>query len=127
SDHAEPGQAIAAQFEWYAERDLTKDVDLRFRWRLQSTGEILGERTVPISPGLPTTQWPDDELFHNLIQVRTPLDLPAGLYWLEIGVTAPESLFVRLPFEITNSSRIFDPPPYQTPIHEQFGNGLHLL
>jgi hypothetical protein len=71
--------------------------------------------------------WPDDELFHNLIQVRTPLNLPAGIYWLEVGVTARESLFVRLPFRVTNSSRLFDPPQYQTPIDETFGNGLQLL
>jgi 4-amino-4-deoxy-L-arabinose transferase-like glycosyltransferase len=127
ANQAEPGQAFAAQFEWYAERDLVEDVDLRLRWRLQSTGEILGERTVRISPGLPTTQWPDDELFHNLLQVRTPLDLPAGIYWLEIGVTTPESLFVRLPFRITNSSRLFNPPSYQTPVDETFGTGLRLL
>jgi hypothetical protein len=123
----EPGQAFAADFNWYAERDLTEDVDLRVRWRLQSTGELLGERTVRISPGLATTHWPDDELFHNLIQVRTPLDLPAGNYWLEIGVTSPQSHYVRLPLRITNSSRIFNPPAYQTPVDESFGSGLHLL
>jgi mannosyltransferase len=127
ADQVEPGQAFPAQFQWYAERDLKQDVDLSFRWRLQSTGEIQGDRTLRISPGLPTTQWPDDELFHNLIQVRAPLDLPAGDYWLEIGVTAPESLFVRLPFVVTNSSRIFNPPGYQTPIDQIFGSGLHLL
>ncbi len=59
--------------------------------------------------------------------MRTPLDLAAGIYWLEIGVTAPDSLFVRFPFQITNSSRLFNPPAYQTPIDELFGNGLHLL
>jgi hypothetical protein len=127
ANQAEPGQAFAAQFKWYAERDLKKDVDLRFRWRLQSTGEVMGERTVRISPGLPTTQWPDDELFHNLIQVRTPLALPAGIYWLEIGVTTPESVYLRLPFRVTNSSRLFTPPAYQTPLDEVFGSGLHLL
>lgn len=127
ANQAEPGQAFAAGFDWYAERDLTQDVDLLFRWRLQNTGEILGERTTRISPGLPTTQWPDDEKFHNLIQVRTPLNLPAGIYWLEIGVTAPESLFLRLPFRVTNSSRLFAPPPFQTPIGETFGTGLNLL
>jgi hypothetical protein len=127
ANQVEPGQAFAAQFEWYAERDLTRDVDLRFRWRLQSTGEILADRTLRISPGLPTTQWPDDELFHNLMQVRAPLNLPAGIYWLEIGVTDPESLYVRLPFRVTNSSRLFNPPAYQTPVNALFGNGLHLL
>ena len=127
ANQAEPGQAFSAQFEWYAERDLKEDVDLRFRWRLQSTGEVLGERIVRISPGLPTTQWPDDELFHNLIQVRTPLALPAGIYWLEIGATSPQSVAVRLPFRVTNSSRLFNPPAYQTPLDETFGEGLHLL
>jgi mannosyltransferase len=127
ANQVEPGQAFAAQFNWYAERDLPQDVDLHFRWRLQSTGEVLAELTQPISPGLPTTQWPDDELFHSLVQVRTPLHLPAGIYWLEVGVTAPESLFVRLPFRVTTSSRIFSPPAYQTPINEVFGSGLHLL
>jgi hypothetical protein len=127
ANQAEPGQSFVAQFDWYAERDLTQDVDLRFRWRLQSTGEIIAERTAKISPGLPTTQWPDDELYHNLIQVRTPLNLPAGIYWLEIGVTSPDSLSVRLPFRITNSSRLFTPPPYQTAVNETFGTGLHLL
>jgi hypothetical protein len=42
-------------------------------------------------------------------------------------VTARESLFVRLPFRVTNSSRLFNPPAYQTPIDQLFGNGLHLL
>jgi hypothetical protein len=127
ANQAEPGQAFAAQFNWYAERDLKKDVDLHLRWRLQSTGEVLGDQTVRISPGLPTTRWPDDELFHNLLQFRTPLDLPAGVYWLEVGVTTPESLYVRLPFRVTNSSRIFKPPAYQTPIDQFFGDNLHLL
>lgn len=127
ANQVEPGQAFAGEFNWYAERDLTEDVDLRLRWRLQSTGEILGDRIVRVSPGLPTTQWPDDELFHNLIQVRTPLDLPAGIYWLEIGVTSPQSRFVRLPFRVTSSSRLFTPPTYQTPVDELFDDNLHLL
>jgi hypothetical protein len=127
ANQTEPGQAFAAQFNWYVEDRLESDVDLRLQWRLQRTGELLGEQRVRISPGLPTTRWRDDELLHNLVEIRTPLDLPAGIYWLEIGFTTPESQFLRLPFRVTGSSRLFDPPAYQTPIDELLGDTLHLL
>jgi hypothetical protein len=127
ANQAEPGQAFAAEFNWYAERDVKVDFDLRLRWRLQRTGEVLGEQTLRVSPGLPTTRWPDDELLHNIKQLRTPLDLPAGIYWLEVGLTAPGSLFVRIPFQVSGSSRLFEPPPYQTPVDALFGDTLKLL
>jgi mannosyltransferase len=127
ADQAEPGQAFAANFEWYAEDNPEIDMNVRMRWRLQRTGEILGEQVVRISPGLPTSQWPDDELLRNLAEFRAPLDLPADNYWLEIGMTTPESLAVRVPFRITGSSRLFNPPPFNTPVDEVFGESLHLL
>jgi hypothetical protein len=127
ANQAEPGQAFAAAFNWYAERDVKSDFDLRVRWRFQRTGEILGEQIMPVSPGLRTMQWPDDELLHNVKQLRTPLDLPAGPYWLEVGLTAPASRFVRLPFHVTDSSRLFNPPAYNTPVDETFGGVLKLL
>ena len=42
-------------------------------------------------------------------------------------MTTPESLAVRVPFRITGSSRLFNPPPYNTPVDEVFGERLHLL
>ncbi len=124
---AEPGQAFMVDFNWYAEDNPEDDMALRFRWRNQRTGDLVSERTVTISPGLSTSHWPDDELLRNLTEIRTPLNLPADNYWLEIGLTSPESLYVRVPFRITDSSRLFSPPPYQTPVNVLLDDRLTLL
>jgi mannosyltransferase len=124
---AEPGQAFGLEVQWYAEERPTQDVNLRLRWRQRSTGDLMGEQTLRISPGLPTSHWPDDELLRALLQARPPLNLAPDIYWLEIGVTAPESLAIRLPFAITGSSRLFTPPFYNTPVGITFGDVLHLL
>lgn len=127
ADRAEPGLAFPIEFYWYPEDRLEVDVDLRFRWRLQRTGEVLGEQAARISPGYPSSQWNDDEQYRSLMQLRPPLDLPPGNYWLEIGLNRPESLFVRVPFEITASSRLYEAPYYNTPVDELFGDRLKLL
>src|SRR5690606_3202586 len=52
---------------------------------------------------------------------------PADDYWLEIGPSAPGSKFVRVPFRILGSSRLFVAPSYTTPVDARFGDTLHLL
>ncbi len=126
ANHAEPGQGFPIEFQWYAEDTPETDMGVRLRWRLQQTGEVLGEQILRLSPGQPTSRWPDDERLRNLAEVRPPLDLPAASYWLEIGMTDPASLAVRKPFQVTGSSRIFAPPPFQTPIGAHFGERLLL-
>lgn len=127
ADRSEPGLDFPIEFHWYAEEPIEVDADLRFRWRLQQTGELLGEQTVRLSPGFPTSHWDDDELFRNVVQLRPQLNLPPGIYWLEIGLNQADSLFVRVPFQITGSSRLFDPPFYNTPVDALFGDRLRLL
>jgi 4-amino-4-deoxy-L-arabinose transferase-like glycosyltransferase len=127
TEQAEPGQAFAAELHWYAEEKPPADYDLLLRWRLRAGEEIFGRQIIPLTPALPTSQWPDDELLRTLHQLRPPLDLPAGDYWLEVGLTAPDSGFVRVPFRVLGSSRIFSPPTYRTPIDQVFGPTLHLL
>lgn len=127
TEQAEPGQAFAAELYWYAEETPASDFDLRLRWRLRATDEVVGEQTVRLSPDLPTSRWPDDELMHTLYSLRPPLYLPADDYWLEIGPSAPGSKFVRVPFRILGSSRLFVAPSYTTPVDARFGDTLHLL
>ncbi len=125
-EQAEPGQAFAAELYWYAEEKPPTDFDLRLRWRLRATDEVVGEQTIRLSPDLPTSQWPDDELLHTVHSLRPPLNLPADDYWLEVGLTAPGSEPVRVPFRVLGSSRIFSIPAYVTPVDAVFGDLLHL-
>lgn len=127
TEQSEQGQPFAAQLHWYAEEKPPADYDLRLRWRLRATDEIAAEQTIRLTPGLPTSRWPDDELLRTLHVLRPPLNLPADDYWLEVGLTAPNSEFVRVPFRVQGSSRIFDAPAFVTPLDTVFGGILHLL
>jgi hypothetical protein len=126
TEQAEPGQAFAAELNWYAEEKPPSDYDLRLRWRLRATDELVGEQTLRLTPELPTSQWPDDELLRIVFQLRPPLDLAADDFWLEVGLSAAQSSFVRVPFRVLGSSRIFAPPPYGTDVDVTFGDALHL-
>ncbi len=99
------------------------DYDLLVRWRLRDSDEIVEQETLSLS-NLPTSQWPDDELMERHALRRRSAS--PGDYWLEIGVTAPESTFIRVPFRVLRSTRIFQPPPIRTPIEQNFGESLHL-
>ncbi|HXF62538.1 MAG TPA: hypothetical protein VNK95_13035, partial [Caldilineaceae bacterium] len=127
AEQAEPGQAFAAELHWYAEEKPPDDYDLLLRWRLRADNALAGEQRLRLTPAQPTSRWPDDELLRTLFQLRPPLDLPADDYWLEVGLTAPASNFVRVPFRVLGSSRIFTPPPYATAVDAVFGDRLHLL
>lgn len=126
AEQAEPGQVFAAELHWYAEDTPEDDFELRLRWRLRSTDDMLGEQTIRLSPALPTSRWPDDELLRTVHPLRPPLNLPADDYWLEVGLTAPDSQFVRVPFRVLGSSRIFNVPAYVTPVDAAFGERLYL-
>ena len=127
TEQAEPGQLFGAEIHWYAEEKMKGDYDLLARWRLRSDNSLQGEQTIPLTPEWPTSKWPDDELMHTLHQLRPPLRLAPGDYWVEVGLTAPGSGFVRLPFHILSSTRMFAPPPYATKVNISFGQGLRLL
>lgn len=127
AEQAEPGQAVAIELHWYAEEEPQDAYDLQLRWRTRRTDEIVGRQVLRLSPRLPTDRWPDDEVLRSLLEIRPPLDLPADDYWLEVGVTAPNSSFVRVPFRVLGSSRIFVPPPVNTPLDVNFADQLHLL
>jgi 4-amino-4-deoxy-L-arabinose transferase-like glycosyltransferase len=127
AEQAEPGQAFAVELHWYAEERPPADYDLLLRWRTRANDALMGEQVVRLTPLLPTGRWPDDELLRQIIQLRPPLNLPADDYWLEVGLTAPESRFVRVPFRVLGSSRIYQPPPYRTVVDVVFGEMLHLL
>ena len=125
AEQAEPGQLVQAEIRWYAEEKPPGDYDLLVRWRLRDSDEIVEQETLSLS-NLPTSQWPDDELMRTAHALRPPLGIAPGDYWLEIGVTAPESTFIRVPFRVLRSTRIFQPPPIRTPIEQNFGESLHL-
>ncbi len=127
TEQAEPGQAFAIELHWYAEERPPADYDLLLRWRTRAGDERMGEQVVRLTPQLPTGRWPDDELLRQVVQLRPPLNLPADDYWLEVGLTAPDSRFVRVPFRVLGSSRIYQPPPYRTNVDIIFGEMLHLL
>ena len=127
AEQAEPGQAFPMELHWYAEERPPDDYDLLLRWRLRDSGESLGEQTIRLTPQLPTSLWPDDERLRQIVPVRPPLNLPPDDYWLEVGITASDSNFVRLPFRVLGSSRIFAAPPTNTPLDVTFGESLHLL
>ena len=126
-EQAEPGQLVGMELRWYAEERPAYDYDLLVRWQTRDDDVLAGEQILPLSPDFPTGAWPDDELLRTQHQLRPPLNLPAGDYWLEVGLTAPGSTFVRVPFRVLGSSRIFNPPPYLTEVDETFGEALHLL
>ncbi|MFN2200701.1 MAG: glycosyltransferase family 39 protein [Caldilineaceae bacterium] len=126
AEKAEPGELIPAEMHWYAEEKPPGDYELLLRWRLRSSGEIVDEERFSLST-LPTSHWPDDELLRTVHTFRAPLGLQPGEYWLDIGLSAPDSSFVRLPFQILRSTRMFRAPPVTTPIDETFGDNLHLL
>ena len=127
TEQAEPGQAFGAELHWYAEERPVDDYNLLLRWRSRATDELMGEQVVRLTPQLPTSQWPDDELLRQVIQLRPPLNLPADDFWLDVGLTTPESSFVNAPFRVLGSSRIYVPPPYRTTVDVVFGEMLHLL
>ena len=126
-EQAEPGQLLGMELRWYAEERPMDDYDLLVRWRLRDNNLLVGEQTLLLSPDLSTNGWPDDELLRTQHQLRPPLNLPADDYWLEVGLTAPDSTFVRVPFRVLGSSRIFNPPPYRTEVGAEFGDSLHLM
>ncbi len=127
TEQAEPGELVGSEIHWYAEEKVPGDYDLLVRWRLRSDNEIVGEETIPLAPKWRTSRWPDDELIRTLVQFRPPLNLAPDDYWLEIGLTAPTSTFVRVPFRVLGSTRVFRPPPYATKIDVIFNRVLHLL
>ena len=126
AEQAEPGELVPAELHWYAEEKPPGDYDLLIRWRLRSTDEIVQEERFALAD-LPTSQWPDDELMRTHHALRPPLRIAGGDYWLEIGLTAPDSAFVRVPFRVLRSTRIFQPPPVTTQVKETFGESLELL
>ncbi len=123
---AEPGELVPAQMNWYAEEKPPGDYELLMRWRLRSSNEVIQEEQFTLSD-LPMSQWPDDELMRSVYAMRAPLGLAPGEYWLEIGLTAPDSSFVRLPFRVLRSTRIFRPPTVTTAVDESFGDSLQLV
>ena len=105
AEQAEPGQLVQAEIRWYAEEKPPGDYDLLVRWRLRDSDEIVEQETLSLS-NLPTSQWPDDELMRTAHALRPPLGIAPGDYWLEIGVTAPESTFIRVPFRVLRSTHL---------------------
>ena len=127
TEQAEPGQAFAVEFHWFADTPIADAYDLRLRWRFRDGEEVAAEQTLRLTPQLPTARWPTREMLRNVLQLRPPLNLPPADYWLEISLTAPYSNAIRVPFRVLGSSRIFIPPPYRTPVDVYFGDQLHLL
>lgn len=125
-EQAEPGQVVHTEIRWYAEEKPPGDYELLVRWRLRSSDEIVEKQIMPLS-NLPTSQWPDDELMRTLHALRPPLGIPPGDYWLEVGITAPDSAFIRVPFRVLRSTRIFQSPRVLTEIKQTFGDSLNLL
>ncbi len=126
AEQAEPGQTVQTQLVWYAEEKPPGDYELLVRWRLRSSDEIVQQETISLST-LPTSQWPDDERMRTLHALRPPLRIAPGDYWLEIGLTAPDSGFIRVPFRVLRSTRIFQSPPVRTEVDLSFGDSLQLL
>ncbi|MCC9076965.1 glycosyltransferase family 39 protein [Litorilinea aerophila] len=127
AEEAEPGQAFGLEIHWYAEEKMPGDYRLRVRWRQRSDNRLVGEQELPMPTTLPTSQWEDDQRIRTIHQLRPPLNLAPDDYWLEVGLTAPESTFARLPFRVLGSTRLFTPPPFATPVGEDFGGVLRLL
>jgi hypothetical protein len=126
-EQAEPGQAIPVEILWYAEEKPPGDYNLIAAWRMRETNEIVGTEVIVLTPALRTSQWPDDEVLRTLLLLRPPLHLAPDDYWLEVGLTAPDSGFITVPFRVLGSTRLYTPPPYATTVNAVFGDSLRLL
>lgn len=126
AEQSEPGELVPAEMHWYAEEKPPGDFELLIRWRLRSNDEVIDVESFSLST-LPTSEWPDDELMRTSHPLRAPLGLSPGDYWLEIGLTAPNSRFIRVPFRVLRSTRIFQPPTVTTEVDESFGESLQLI
>ena len=123
---AEPGQAFAVSFTWYVSVPQSETADLDIRWRDPSSGELVGRQIIRLGRAFPLDRWPERQALRDIIELRPPLNLPPDDTWLEIGLTHPDSAFVRIPFRVLGSSRMFIPPPYQTPVDLVLSDQLHL-
>jgi hypothetical protein len=84
--------------QWQARADLAQDYNL-FVHVLNERGEQVGQIDVPLTdPHEPTSVWQPGRYVFWIHPVPVPADLPAGRYWVGVGLYDPDDMG-RLPLQ----------------------------
>jgi 4-amino-4-deoxy-L-arabinose transferase-like glycosyltransferase len=93
--------------QWQAQQQIQADY-LLFVHVLDAQGNVVAQTDVPpAGPDLPTSAWHLNHYNRWFHPVRIPADVPAGTYWLALGLYHPHD-FTRLPLQAA-------PPPPGAP------------
>ncbi len=90
------GSTLLLTLYWQALRDLEADYVV-FVHLADPEGDILVQKDNPPQGGTrPTSLWTQGEQLADFYELVIPANAPAGIYWLKVGLYAPDSM-QRLP------------------------------
>jgi hypothetical protein len=88
-DSMQPGRVFPLGLHWRALRGMKTDYTV-FVHLLDSSGQILSQRdSQPVNGFRPTSTWAVGEEVTDHHALSLPVDIPAGDYWLEVGLYEP--------------------------------------